>query len=114
MEQNRNRNRKGEEEEAVVREAKEPEAEEVEEEDEVVDDDDQSESSDDDHTSEDEGMEDYRRGGYHAVRVGDAFKNGSYVVQSKLGWGHFSTVWLAWDTAKSVRPSSSPPPLCNI
>lgn len=54
-----------------------------------------------DYSSEDEGTEDYRRGGYHAVRVGDTFKNGCYVVQSKLGWGHFSTVWLAWDTQKS-------------
>ncbi|VVB10810.1 unnamed protein product [Arabis nemorensis] len=50
------------------------------------------------YSSEDEGTEDYRRGGYHAVRVGDTFKNGAYVIQSKLGWGHFSTVWLAWDT----------------
>ncbi|XWS55931.1 hypothetical protein CRYUN_Cryun09bG0042600 [Craigia yunnanensis] len=54
-----------------------------------------------DYTSEDEGTEDYRRGGYHAVRIGDTFKNGRYVVQSKLGWGHFSTVWLAWDTQLS-------------
>ncbi|XP_066320391.1 uncharacterized protein [Miscanthus floridulus] len=54
-----------------------------------------------DYTSEDEGTEDYRRGGYHAVHVGDSFKQGTYVVQSKLGWGHFSTVWLAWDTAHS-------------
>ncbi|KAJ0083546.1 hypothetical protein Patl1_30530 [Pistacia atlantica] len=53
------------------------------------------------YTSEDEGTEDYRRGGYHAVRVGDSFKNGRYVVQTKLGWGHFSTVWLAWDTQTS-------------
>ncbi|KAJ1293609.1 hypothetical protein BS78_01G081600 [Paspalum vaginatum] len=59
--------------------------------------DEEGESSD--YTSEDEGTEDYRRGGYHAVRVGDSFKQGAYVVQSKLGWGHFSTVWLAWDTA---------------
>ncbi|KAJ0557888.1 putative non-specific serine/threonine protein kinase [Helianthus annuus] len=22
-------------------------------------------------------------------------------IKSKLGWGHFSTVWLAWDTQKS-------------
>lgn len=51
-----------------------------------------------DYTSDDEGTEDYRRGGYHAVRIGDTFKSGRYVVQSKLGWGHFSTVWLAWDT----------------
>lgn len=54
------------------------------------------------YTSEDEGTEDYRRGGYHAVRIGDAFKQGAYVVQAKLGWGHFSTVWLAWDTSHSV------------
>ncbi|KAL8501272.1 hypothetical protein ACS0TY_020717 [Phlomoides rotata] len=61
---------------------------------------DRSETSD--YTSEDEGTEDYRRGGYHAVRIGDTFKHGRYVVQSKLGWGHFSTVWLAWDTQKSM------------
>ncbi|CAA0386040.1 unnamed protein product [Arabidopsis thaliana] len=53
------------------------------------------------YTSEDEGTEDYRRGGYHAVRIGDSFKTGRYVVQSKLGWGHFSTVWLSWDTQSS-------------
>jgi hypothetical protein len=60
-----------------------------------------------DYMSEDEGTEDYRRGGYHAVRVGDSFKQGTYVVQSKLGWGHFSTVWLAWDKAHSVRNLTS-------
>uniref|UniRef100_A0A5B7AID1 non-specific serine/threonine protein kinase n=1 Tax=Davidia involucrata TaxID=16924 RepID=A0A5B7AID1_DAVIN len=60
---------------------------------------DRSETSD--YSSEDEGTEDYRRGGYHAVRIGDSFKHGRYVVQSKLGWGHFSTVWLAWDIQKS-------------
>ncbi|KAL5763885.1 hypothetical protein ACOSP7_016247 [Xanthoceras sorbifolium] len=53
------------------------------------------------YSSEDEGTEDYRRGGYHAVRIGDTFKNGRYVVLSKLGWGHFSTVWLASDTLTS-------------
>ncbi|BAT96025.1 hypothetical protein LR48_Vigan02g075300 [Vigna angularis] len=54
-----------------------------------------------DFTSEDEGTEDYRRGGYHAIRIGDTFNAGRYVVQSKLGWGHFSTVWLAWDIKHS-------------
>lgn len=54
-----------------------------------------------DYSSEDEGTEDYKKGGYHAVSTGDSFKNGCYVVQSKLGWGHFSTVWLAWDTRSS-------------
>ncbi|CAA6663147.1 unnamed protein product [Spirodela intermedia] len=47
--------------------------------------------------SEDEGRDAYRKGGYHAVRVGDAFGGGRYVAQRKLGWGHFSTVWLAYD-----------------
>lgn len=71
-----------------------------------VEEEDRSSSSDSgDYTSEDEGTEDYRRGGYHAVRIGDSFKNGRYVVQSKLGWGHFSTVWLAWDTQISVLSS---------
>lgn len=64
--------------------------------------DNRSDTSEYDYTSDDEGTEDYRRGGYHAVRIGDTFKHGRYVVQSKLGWGHFSTVWLAWDTQKSV------------
>ncbi|XP_065855520.1 uncharacterized protein [Euphorbia lathyris] len=67
----------------------------------VVEEEDRSSDSGGEYTSEDEGTEDYRRGGYHAVRIGDAFKNGRYVVQSKLGWGHFSTVWLAWDTHKT-------------
>ncbi|CAA3009646.1 serine threonine- kinase SRPK [Olea europaea subsp. europaea] len=61
--------------------------------------DDQSETSD--YTSKDEETEDYRRGGYHSVRIGDTFRHGRYVIQSKLGWGHFSTVWLAWDTHNS-------------
>lgn len=33
-------------------------------------------------------------GGYHRVHVGDRFKGGTYTVLRKLGWGHFSTVWL--------------------
>ena len=35
------------------------------------------------------------------MHVGDVFKGGRYVVLSKLGWGHFSTVWLASDTHSS-------------
>lgn len=64
-------------------------------------DDDRSDGSD--YSTEDEGTEEYGRGGYHSVRIGDSFKHSRYVVQSKLGWGHFSTVWLAWDTHLSVR-----------
>ncbi len=35
-------------------------------------------------------------GGYHPVKIGDLFHNRYHVVR-KLGWGHFSTVWLCWD-----------------
>ncbi|KAF1862757.1 hypothetical protein Lal_00040022 [Lupinus albus] len=49
-----------------------------------------------------EGFDSYRKGGYHAVRIGDQFAGGRYIAQRKLGWGHFSTVWLAFDTTTSV------------
>lgn len=51
---------------------------------------------------EEEEFESYRKGGYHAVRVGDSFNGGRYIAQRKLGWGQFSTVWLAYDTLTSV------------
>ncbi|XP_013109412.2 SRSF protein kinase 1 [Stomoxys calcitrans] len=45
---------------------------------------------------EQELKEDYCKGGYHPVNIGDLFQ-GRYHVVRKLGWGHFSTVWLCWD-----------------
>ncbi|XVF62314.1 hypothetical protein PTKIN_Ptkin08bG0207300 [Pterospermum kingtungense] len=50
---------------------------------------------------DDEGIDSYRKGGYHAVRIGDPFAGGRYIAQRKLGWGQFSTVWLAYDTQSS-------------
>ncbi|KAI7878117.1 kinase-like domain-containing protein [Mucor mucedo] len=47
---------------------------------------------------EEEDRKDYRKGGYHPVHVGERYKDGRYVVIRKLGWGHFSTVWLVRDT----------------
>lgn len=47
-------------------------------------------------SEDEEDIEDYRKGGYHPVELGNVF-NGRYKVKSKLGWGHFSTVWLAHD-----------------
>lgn len=44
-----------------------------------------------------ESNKDYRPGGYHPVEIGDLFIN-RYLVVQKLGWGHFSTVWLCKDT----------------
>jgi len=49
--------------------------------------------SDDD---EQEAPSDYCKGGYHPVKIGDLFHNRYHVIR-KLGWGHFSTVWLCWD-----------------
>lgn len=48
--------------------------------------------------SDDEQEDDtqYCRGGYHPVVIGDVFDN-RYRVVRKLGWGHFSTVWLCRD-----------------
>jgi serine/threonine-protein kinase SRPK3 len=50
-------------------------------------------------TADEEDSEDYCKGGYHPVSVGETYNNGKYVVVRKLGWGHFSTVWLSRDTA---------------
>lgn len=53
-------------------------------------------------TEDEEDLEDYRPGGYHPVNIGDDFNVGRYVVVRKLGWGHFSTVWLARDNTLVV------------
>lgn len=56
-----------------------------------------SESGEDYTDDEDEGESGYKPGGYHPVNVGDVFNQGRYVVIKKLGWGHFSTVWMVKD-----------------
>ncbi|KAM6927907.1 SRSF protein kinase 3-like [Xenentodon cancila] len=38
----------------------------------------------------------YGIGGYYPVGIGEIFAD-RYQVVKKLGWGHFSTVWLCWD-----------------
>ncbi|KAL1632779.1 serine/threonine protein kinase, CMGC [Neofusicoccum ribis] len=55
-------------------------------------------------TADEEDSEDYCKGGYHPVQVGEQYNNGRYTVVRKLGWGHFSTVWLSRDnnTGKHV------------
>ncbi|KAI9836101.1 MAG: hypothetical protein M1819_001717 [Sarea resinae] len=55
-------------------------------------------------TADEEDSEDYCKGGYHPVQVGEIFKEGRYTITRKLGWGHFSTVWLSRDneTGKHV------------
>ena len=44
-----------------------------------------------------EDLEDYRKGGYHPVRIGDVYSERRYRVIHKLGFGSYSTVWLARD-----------------
>jgi hypothetical protein len=45
----------------------------------------------------------YQSGRYHPVCLGDTFKDGRYKIYHKLGWGGFSTVWLADDTEYAFR-----------
>ena len=60
-------------------------------------------SSDEDYSDdEEEGEDGYRVGGYHPINIGDRFCNNRYVVIEKLGWGHFSTVWMCFDKKKST------------
>ncbi|KAK5069904.1 hypothetical protein LTR64_007914 [Lithohypha guttulata] len=45
-----------------------------------------------------ENLEKYEAGGFHPVQIGDTFDHGHYKIEHKLGYGGFSTVWLAKDT----------------
>lgn len=56
----------------------------------------ESESSCDE--KNEESVKDYKPGGYHPAYKGEAYKDSRYILMRKLGWGHFSTVWLALDT----------------
>lgn len=47
-------------------------------------------------SDEDEGIGNHSFGGYHSVHIGEIYAN-RYVVIQKLGWGQFSTVWIAKD-----------------
>lgn len=54
-------------------------------------------------TAEEEDSEDYIKGGYHPVHVGEQYKDGRYTIVRKLGWGHFSTVWLSKDSETGMH-----------
>ena len=45
-----------------------------------------------------EDLEGYRLGGFHPVHIGDYLRGGRYHIVNKIGFGCFSTVWLAEDT----------------
>jgi hypothetical protein len=42
-----------------------------------------------------EELDDYHPDGYHPAHVGEIIDS-KYLLLKKLGWGHFSTVWLAF------------------
>ncbi|MCJ1260021.1 hypothetical protein MMC24_007861 [Lignoscripta atroalba] len=44
-----------------------------------------------------EELEKYRGGGFHPIHLADRLKDGRYHILHKLGYGGFSTVWLALD-----------------
>ncbi|CCG22204.1 hypothetical protein CORT_0B04960 [Candida orthopsilosis Co 90-125] len=70
------------------------------------DDDDDDEDEDEDapvNPAEEEDLKDYIPGGYHPCFIGEEYKNGKYTLVRKLGWGHFSTVWLARDNDKQCH-----------
>ncbi|AJS98717.1 serine/threonine protein kinase SKY1 [Saccharomyces cerevisiae] len=50
-----------------------------------------------------ESLKDYRPGGYHPAFKGEPYKDARYILVRKLGWGHFSTVWLAKDMVNSTH-----------
>lgn len=58
-----------------------------------------SSSGEDSTSSEEDGdveeIDDYHVDGYHPAHVGEIIDS-KYVILKKLGWGHFSTVWLAF------------------
>jgi len=58
---------------------------------------------DDDHDNNDttESPSEYKKGGYHPVCIGDQYNNDKYIIEKKLGFGYFSTVWLASDQTRS-------------
>ena len=87
-----------------------------------------SDSGEDYTDDEDEGEDGYRPGGYHPVKVGEVYNQRyvhssftflrvkllgisscprfcRYVVIKKLGWGHFSTVWMVKDRKAAANNS---------
>ena len=44
-----------------------------------------------------EDLEEYTPGGFHPTSIGDVFDDGRYTIVHKLGFGGYSTIWLARD-----------------
>lgn len=63
----------------------------------------EDDSSDEVNPENEEDLKDYVPGGYHTCYIGETYKNDKYTLVRKLGWGHFSTVWLARDNDKQCH-----------
>lgn len=65
--------------------------------------------SDEDYSDDggDEGEDGYRPGGYHPVNIGERYHT-RYTILQKLGWGHFSTVWMVHDKKCKAGPYPTP------
>ena len=50
-----------------------------------------------------EDLEQYRPGGYHPTYLGDKLYHGRYEIIHKLGYGSYSTVWLAMDHSQEQK-----------
>ena len=57
------------------------------------------------HCNNVEDVEKYRNGGFHPIHLGEALKGGRYCILHKLGFGGFSTIWLARDTIENTLVS---------
>ncbi|GEQ72326.1 hypothetical protein JCM33374_g6013 [Metschnikowia sp. JCM 33374] len=72
-----------------------------------ADEDDDDDDDDDDYPhvnpENEEDPKDYVPGGYHTCYIGETYRNNKYTLVRKLGWGHFSTVWLARDNDKQCH-----------
>lgn len=44
-----------------------------------------------------EDLDRYSPGGYHPLKIGEGLNNGRYRLVDKLGYGGYSTIWLARD-----------------
>ncbi len=54
-------------------------------------------------TRHEENKNRYRPSGYHPTQVGDEYAGGRYTITGKLGWGEYSTVWLARDSEGNMQ-----------
>jgi hypothetical protein len=48
-----------------------------------------------------ENLHRYRPGGYHRIQIGDNLNEGRYCLVDKLGYGGYSTIWLARDLQRA-------------